>query len=235
MNMGVAEMPRGTPARGSRRKAEKREQRRRFDTETFQIADPEAVAALLCKVLSRRYLFNPHDKKGNKTETLDRVADALKVSRSTIRRLVLGETEVVAWAVADALQRWLEPGEVRSLEKALFDEDTRRRRRQYVRYLKKQRHRLRTGHSGKNDFFFPSKLDEPQLAGPRQRFLDFDRHMDAWRIDIANLRVYEPIVGWRDLWNQMEDEEKKQFVKLGYKREELLRGVEKRLGARAVP
>lgn len=192
------------------------------------MADHATVAALLCKVLQRRYLFDPDEERGDKTEILDEVADALKVSRSTIRRLVLGETQVISWAVVAGLQRWLEPHDVRALEQALFMKDARKNRREYVRYLKQQRHRLRSGHSRKHDFVFPRELDKP-----RQRFRDSDRHMDAWRLEVADLRVYEPIVGWRGLWEAMSADEKEQFAKLGYKREELLRSVEKRLAARA--
>ena len=200
---------------------------RQWDSGRVAIADASGLASLLRQVIRSRRLVDPADSdvmralpRGAQTEILEHVARQIGISRSQLHRLVNGKLDGTSWRTVGKLERWVgEASIVTRLRRCVLGKDTARRRREYVAYLDREIERLRNHRAAKHDFPFIG-----ELRAELEKFSSYaqDRGCPAPRLQLAMLRVVDPVIGWRRLWRSLQPDELLAIVRDGFRRERRL-------------
>lgn len=172
------------------------------------------LAQLLDVALERR--FPGWDGRGKST-VIEEVAEEIGISYTSLWRLVHGEGEVFRWDVVRRLHRWLTSEEWRTAERHLFSSQVRRKRREYLSYLNREIGRYRSRRNRQHDITF-----SPAIRAIVDQFARKATAFPYTRVELAELRVFDPVFGWRGLRETLDENDILGLVKQGFNREATL-------------
>ncbi len=183
------------------------------------------------------------DSLEGKSEVMARLSEEIGFTRTTLLK-ISGQTFTISgertfpltmtWAVYQLLQAWIRPDRRDALDRVALSPDTRRRRREYLAYLKREVARLRARRAARHDFAFdidPAVRDEVELF---RQFVQ-RKGLPHGRVQLGELRVFDPIIGWRRLRHTLTSDDSREalvrLVKQGYLRErELVKAEVREVG-----
>jgi hypothetical protein len=162
--------------------------------------------------------FKEQHSNLSKSEAFAKVARKWNLSSATLHRIVYGKAATITWRTHRELRRVLEPkGLWRKVERVLFSPQ----QLDFFHYLEGERSRYRTGRTRQNDYR-PTQAIQREMK--RFERLSVRLGMPAWRVDLANLRVFDPLIAHFALRKKrlLDHQETLKLVRLGYRRETML-------------
>jgi hypothetical protein len=160
----------------------------------------------------------------SKSEAIAQAAADLQISYSVLFRLIHGQQSTMSWKVESQLRK--AAGDDWSiLERFLLSSHDRRMRREYQALLLREITRYEQRRRERDIvFFLPAEARERESFARQAQLLGFP----APRQRLAELRVFDPIIAWRRLRENMSNQERLLLVRLGFKRERELLKLEHR-------
>ena len=157
--------------------------------------------------------------KGYKRRSSSPWPTAWGISRSLLHRLLRGKLKGTTWRTLVRLGAWL--GTDGELLRHALSQDARRRRTEYLGYLDREMARLRKGRPTKHNYTFQG--EGALEAGESFATYARNRGLPATRAELANLRVVDPLVGWKRLrWSLLGREAELAIIRDGFRRERRL-------------
>jgi hypothetical protein len=209
-------MPKGAIApEKQRRPAKRSELWSGWDRGNFPVDDPVGLAELLYVAFEQRFPLE-WDGRGKST-VIDEAAEEIGVSYSSLWRLIHAESRVLRWDVVTRLHRWLTSEEWKTAERHLFSSQVRRKRREYLAYLDREIVRYRSRRNHKHNITFSSAIQTVV-----DQFAKTAKPFPYTRVELAKLRVFDPVIGWRGLQQTLNENDLLGLVKQGFKREATL-------------
>ncbi len=183
------------------------------------------------------------DRIEGKSEVMARLSEEIGFTRTTLLK-ISGQTFTrdgeriffltMTWAVYRLLQAWIRPDRRDALDRVALSPDTRRRRREYLAYLEREVGRLRARRTAKHDLAYDI---DPAVQDEVEAFRQFVQRkgLPHGRVQLGQLRVFDPIIGWRRLRNALTADDSRdalvRLVKQGYLRErELVKAEVREVG-----